>query len=432
MAALYDINNLYRASFRGVEFLWDSVQEKGGLKTAIHEFVNSNNRYVESLGVLNDVFTVSGVAAGPDYITILTRLKNAMRKEDEGVLFHPFEGEKNVYPLDYEIVQDDKALGIARIQMKFAEVPLPGQGNTTAPNASGVSVEAIQFQATSTKDAINNGAATNFVLDDPSNYKASENILQKISRNMNDVISRVNGVADKISSAQGAVDTFNNDLTRLLNTPNVLMTRTSGLFSSIKNLARTPKDRLDALSKMFSFGDTIEQTNEYGIIGTSTSVLTPLTQVNPNTRTAAQRQTNQNKLKSLMQATALVEAYEAASEIEYTTVGDVDSVTDLLAAQFNKLFTQLQTGGQNLETYVDLDSASQNSLLALRDLFRTFMDQARLAAFDVETIQVHEQTAQTIAYELYGSTENVNLLIPLNAVGNVADIDGAFEVLVSD
>ena len=96
---LFDQDKLLGGQIGKVKFLWDGVTESGGLKTIVHEFVNSDNRFVESLGRLNDTFTVSAILAGPSYAQELVQLKKVMTTPDEVVFVHPFEGNKNVFPI---------------------------------------------------------------------------------------------------------------------------------------------------------------------------------------------------------------------------------------------------------------------------------------------------------------------------------------------
>ena len=45
--------DLQTAKWRNVEFIMNNVETSGGQKTVVHEYPNSNRRFVENLGVLS-------------------------------------------------------------------------------------------------------------------------------------------------------------------------------------------------------------------------------------------------------------------------------------------------------------------------------------------------------------------------------------------
>jgi len=457
MTALFDQEKLFEAELGKVKFLWDGVQESGGQKTIIHEFVNSGNRFVESLGVLNDIFTVDAVIAGPNYTQTLKQLKKVMKTNDETLFRHPFEGDKNVFPIRYNVTQNDRALGQATIKLELAEVPLPSQGNATEPTITDVTVKSLSEQADELNRQFGEKVAEALDINNNSNFKKLQGVLDGVGDSFNIVFIAVNATVGSISAVKNEIDKFTNNITRLMNTPQLLMNAIDGVFNSLIELAATPQAALDMLSKLFSFGDTVDQTDKFGVLGSLIEPLSPIPQVTPNTTTAIARQQNQNAIKTFMQTAALVNAYVATAEIDFSgaaavdtdigivgtstaataigrlgTVESVDAVTSLLDDQFNKIVTQIQTGEPNNDTFIFMDSETLSQLLTLRDDFSVFMEQARLAAFDVDTVRTQPQTVQTIAHQYYGNTDKVNLLISLNTVGNASDVSGDFEILIDD
>lgn len=456
---LFDQENLLPGQIGKVKFLWDGVEESGGLKTVIHEFVNSNNRFVESLGILNDTFTVSAILAGANYQQQLIQLKKVMKTPDEVVFKHPFEGDKNVFPIGYNVTQNDKTLGQATIRLELSEVPLPSQGNATQPTSAGITIASLSAQADALTGTFEKSISDVLDITKNSNFKKLQEVLDKAGSAFNTVFTTVDAVVGSLSVVKNEIDQFTNNITRLMNVPELLMNSITGVFNSLVELAATPEAALAMLSKLFSFGDTVDQTDEFGVLGDLIAPLNPIVQVRPDTTTAITRQQNQNAIKTFMQTSALVKAYVAAAKIDFSgtaavetgadiigasitatataigplgTVESVDAVTSVLNDQFNKIFTQIQTGEPNNDTFIFMDSETLSKLLALRDDFSVFMEQVRLAAFDVDTIKTQPQTVQTLTYQYYGNTDKRNLLIGLNTVGNAADIKGDFEILIDD
>ena len=61
------LENLNVASFRGARFLIKSHSTSGGRKTVNHEYPNSDRRFVEDLGELQETFSIQGIIHGDNY-----------------------------------------------------------------------------------------------------------------------------------------------------------------------------------------------------------------------------------------------------------------------------------------------------------------------------------------------------------------------------
>jgi len=83
-------------SFRNVPFLVESESSKHGHKIAIHDYVNSNKRFVEQLGLVPSEFSIVG------YVNTTEQQGNARDRRDalidalnqtgSGILSHPYFG----------------------------------------------------------------------------------------------------------------------------------------------------------------------------------------------------------------------------------------------------------------------------------------------------------------------------------------------------
>lgn len=78
-----------KASFRGVSFWVNSNGGENGRKTAIHEYPNKDQVWVEDLGRSQRKYHIQGFVLGNDYLTQRQLLINAIEQEGPGNLIHP-------------------------------------------------------------------------------------------------------------------------------------------------------------------------------------------------------------------------------------------------------------------------------------------------------------------------------------------------------
>ena len=115
--ALFD--ELQSASFKGVSFLVESTTTNAGRKTVTHEYPNTNIRFVEDLGESQEVYQITGIITGTDYIQNRDALIAALKSAGRGELVHPFFGSVQVTAKPYSLSENMTNLGIARFSMTF-------------------------------------------------------------------------------------------------------------------------------------------------------------------------------------------------------------------------------------------------------------------------------------------------------------------------
>ncbi len=416
----FDLAKLFASSFRGVPFLTDGVTDTGGQKTVTHEFVNSDDRFVEGLGVLNDRYQVTAVIAGDDYLVVRNQLRAAMKKAGTGEFVHPFEGPLNVYPISYSIDQTDTRLGQATFSLVFDLVP--ATDNTTAqgvPIQSSLSPAQASALADTANAELEGSFVENFSVSSnfTSNYLAAKEVLGQVSDTFDSVISTTAGVADQISAAQGAIDDFTDDITTLILTPQILATRLTGLYESVTNIAPNALASFDSVLNFFDFGDPDT--------GSSDTQLTP---INPDNPITVERQSNQLAVSTQVQAGALIEAYRAVTLIGFTTVDDVTEVENALNTQFDAVVGEVRTGDPSLDASVVLNNTSREAIADLRSNIKLFLTEQKIQAFKLSTIKTQPISASALAYQYYGSTDNTSIIIEQNGIGDVSLISGEVEI----
>lgn len=85
-------NALQPASFRGVPFGVQAAGDAVGRRTVTHEFVQSDDPYVEDLGSTPRVINLTAFVLGRDYMAGRDALQNALDTPGPGTLVHPWYG----------------------------------------------------------------------------------------------------------------------------------------------------------------------------------------------------------------------------------------------------------------------------------------------------------------------------------------------------
>ena len=113
---------LQPATFRDVPFLVPGESNVEGRKVAVHEFVNSDRRFIEDLGAAPSKFRVTAIVHGTTAIQDRDALRAALSLPGIGVLVHPSYGRQEVVVEGtYEVSSSDLRLGEFQFNIHYIE-----------------------------------------------------------------------------------------------------------------------------------------------------------------------------------------------------------------------------------------------------------------------------------------------------------------------
>ena len=415
---MFDLKKTRKSKFRKVPLLITSIVAKGGQKTVTHEFVNSDDRVVEPLGILGDSFVVSAIVHGVNYLRDRKALIEVMKEKITGDFIHPYEGTLNVFPTSYSINESDDEFGMARFTLNFTKVPK--DTNFGLPIIVSPTVSQNQKLADTANEKIAATFATDFRTSTQSNIEAAEAVLKNVSKTMKKIVATANSAEDQISTVTNGINNFTDDIISLINIPSELGTRLTALIGSITQLVEIPEDVLASLTKLFNFGD--DDVN-------SIEVISPLVPVDPTSRVTIERQTNQNMIQTAMQTTALSLAHVSATQLTYGNTSEIDEIIKLLSNQFNKTVGNVEIGIPDINTKIFMSLDTINAMNNLANNTREFLEQEKINTSIISNVESKLTSASTLTYLLYGTTENIEEIIQLNDFGDVSNIDGTIKVL---
>lgn len=370
MADVYT-QRLGQASWRGIVF---SVRSEdlptGGRKTALHDFPNSDQRFVEDLGEIPPRFTITAFVHGLDWLERAQALENALREPGPGRLVMPTFGAYTVWSLPYSKRASQTSVGEIEFTLEFAtsravagiieSAPVPELVFAAGDTARGSIADAFASLFESPGDSVGFGAA-----------------LYDISSAANGVATSVSNLlgAESLSELTSAIRDVIGNAGPLLQDPIQLALEFFGVEDAAPGLWQIISEGLDSLS---SVGILLDFANQFGnnlaLIRTdidSGATVAPVSDISLWPATTPAR-IDRNQARSVIVESnrlgALVSAYEQAANADYQTTDQVQTIRTDLEDTFAEMMR--------------VDAQEVNSVPANRNV-RAAMDEVRIRALSV-------------------------------------------------
>lgn len=392
-------NQIFPASYKNIPFLIRRGSTSGGRKTVIHEYPNSDRRYVEDLGKFQKTFNIDGFinTSGDDYFQQRDALINALESKDGGLLIHPFYGNQNVISTDYSISEDIKELNTANFSMNFLRsdaniFPTEGGGNAAKINN-------LKGQIFTT---VENNIASDFNVSPLSgiNFSDAQNLLVSVSKSFEDNISTIINDISTISGFDVILDQFNTNINGNIINPFNLSIDFTSLFTIAETLFTSPNDGFSFSKQFFNFGE-----NDVEIM--------------PTTVDRIERIANRNIINNAMLTNSLAEAFAQSTQINYSNELELNNARNTLEVQYNK-FINLNLIGEVRDKMANLRNESRKSF-----------DGQSVTVPKLLSINTQEQPLTNIAYQYYGDPLRIKELQNLNQFNNPSFIKGSLTILTN-
>ena len=390
------------ASYAGISFLMDRSRVEGGRKDVLKEFPNSNLQTVEDLGLRPRTFTVEAIINqdrnGENYIQRRDNFLRALEKGGSDVLIHPLYGRiENIVVRTFTLNEDFTSLGEAKFSITFAL-----SDSTGTPIVSGDTLSVVDNSVVSATNQVNNNVIENFSISNafPENFT---NAINKV----NDIVNAFERNTTFLQVTAEGIDNFSeqlvelrNNITSLINIPRNLVNSIQQLFDTVDGLYSDNNSTFEVIERFFNFGDE--------------DIQTPIEQ---NTVGRIERARNQNLLNNLIKAEALLLNYRNASQINFTTIAQVNSFADILENQY-----------QSVITNANFDNVTLDAITQTRIEVQQFFDEQQLSASQIVDTKTVVLPARVIAYQYYGSANLGFNVAALNNDLNVSFIQGDIQV----
>jgi len=359
------LEKLLPASWREVPFqVRAESQTDGGRRIIIHDYLNSDRRYIEDMGQIPPNFKITAFVHGEDFLEKADKLEKALNQQGVGKLVMPTFGELNLYALPYQKDATLRDVGEITFELSFA---------------SGISISGpvkarpvIQTLHSKTDKALNEIAnkveEKQIPPTNTSNALAAMYDLKQCANALQTVISTVNNVSDiesaialiqinapKIVRAGSSMKT--SFMTNLWQKVSVGLTGGKGV-KKLLDLTKFGADLTLSLSDIKNaYENAVESPGDYAI---------PLWIGNTATRIA--RNANRLTVVNAGRLSALVTAYDQTAEATYQT----DVELEYARADVETAYSRLMFIDTNDPTLIQSDPE-----------IRTAIDDVRLTALEL-------------------------------------------------
>jgi prophage DNA circulation protein len=314
------LTGLLPASWRGISFLVkNEVLAEGGRRIVLHDYPNSNTRFVEDQGELPPKFSITAFVTGADFIDRAEQLERALREKGKGSLSMPTFGSRILFAMPYKKDASQTAVGEIRFELSFVAGTAVSGPIRGFPNS-----ETVYAQGDDARQAINTSVDDLWQVPSNSpNVLSAEFDLQEMTAAVRGITSATNNAGD-INTLADLIDQ---------NTPNIV--RDSG------DMASAIIDLWQSVSVGLTGGAGLSQLLELTSFGSQLSLsLSDIKNANtPDTddsdsdeiplwaaTTASRIKRNQNRLSTVnaCRVAALVSAYEQAADATYGTDTEIE------------------------------------------------------------------------------------------------------------
>ena len=405
------------ASFRGVPFFFRSESAQNGRKTVSHEFPNSSRRYVEDLGELPTVYTMSVFVHGDKDSTGFAErdaLKNALDEKGPGLLFHPVYGGISVIATEYSIYSDTSAIGIINFRLRFQvsnadffAIPEPTRGST----AAGLNSQGDQI-AEGCRVGVLGAALDTFekAIDD-SFFGQLKAIYEEGLQTLMDIATIIDDGVVKSLGLQG--------VNRLILDPPTFLTNPEVLFPQIASIYRT-------FSSTSTLDKWVEATRTF--VGHLDSVSLSLIRGNSSVETRRSQLLNksQTALMDSFTVNSLINSYQSANVTEFNTETELADAERNLDDLFQAIVNN--PAENSIVTNINFPQV-KTLLLELRNLSKIIFTEKQQYILKVVDFDPKNRSVFFTCYNLYASLDNLPAMSGLNKNVNNSNPPGLIKVL---
>lgn len=385
---------LMQATFKGVPFFWRRLSTNGGKKSVSHNYPGSSRRFVEDMGALPKTFTleasIAGGLGGAQYMENKQSLEAALSSPGPGWLVHPTYGRVLVTAKPFTCTEETSRLGEAKYSLTFEK-----SDEEVRPIGSTSNLREIEVKKDQALNEIVETAADEWTVPD------SPSIFDLVS-------SKVNGLADQINDAVGAVSAVRADAYQVFNSiqgfknsVSTLVSQPIGLFNDVKGIYDQVMSMDDFISDQFDritgfFGASSD--SGPGQVSTVGQKISPISY---ETQQAEQNRVVMNEASNMM---ALVNAYSSISKIDFDSTEQLDDFVDRIESQFSIM-----------EQSGLMDKPLRDTVLSLRITSHNVIEQKRLLTKRIVESEFKNDIPLNVAlYMFEGNIDDSDYILGLN------------------
>ena len=371
---------------------------KVGRKVVVHDFIYSDDRYVEDMGKSAPIYNIKmeiQETSGFSYKRINKLFTKAVETAGACTLSHPTEGKKNVVIVEASQTQDIITQnGIANWSVSFFEASLNVFPTTTSGNKNLLNriSDSIEAASEALFDGIDSFSETAEV------FFEAKDTLEDATDLINDTVGAINGIADEVSSFVAEIQSFQSSITGLLQTPATLGARFTQLFGSLSQVTDNFSDMTNISFNIFGKGKNRNKFFSTSLDGNSLK-------------------SNNQVIYNVVDAQCLTIACLSSTNIDYTSQEQVET----MLLRINEAFISIDSNSFDDNLYYNL----QDMIIATKK----YLDGLRISLPYNIQIETSSIPAMVLAYKLYGDGRRAQEIIDNNFIEDAAFVSGKINVL---
>ena len=387
---------LYKASYKGVDFFVTISSVSGGRKDIAHKYPNSDKQTIEDLGRQPRRYTLNAIISGDNYFQKRNSLLAKLEDGKSGVLSHPFDGSiENVVVRTFSLSERMSQIGMGNIEILFEVTD-----KEAVPIATGVTSSQLDAVNDVAIEQIKNDISGEFEVSSTSigSYESATKKLDSFIDSFQDATKFINDGTKLASKLAEDIAGFANDVRTLAQDPLALADSIVNLFSTLDAAAQSIEASLAALANLFDFGGDNKTT--------------------PITASAIERAKNDSVIDSAVGSLALSFSYLNSPEKTYTTKAEISEALDALDIKYDEV--------ANSDA---ISKEARDAIADMKTLSAKLFEDVRINAKRTLSVSTTQLPMRVIAYQYYGSTEQENDLLSLNSIADASFVSGDIEVL---
>lgn len=395
---------LAQASLGGIVFSVRSEElPTGGRKIALHDFPNSDERFVEDLGEIPPRFTVTAFVHGLDWLERAQALENVLRTPGPKRLVLPTFGAWTVWALPYSKTAQQTSVGEIEFSLEFATSRAVAGIIESTPAA-----EMVFAAGDRTRSAI--GGAFGGIFSAPGDSLGFGAMLSDITSVCNETFSEVSTImnAESLGELTGAIRGLLGNAGSLLGDPIQLGLEFFGIDDDAPGLWQIISEGLDTLTAVGSlldfaknFGNNLALIQSDFDSGAKVSPVENISLWAATTEDRIDRNDGRTAIVESNRLASLVAAYEQAANADYQTIDQVQLVRTDLEDVFEQM---MQIDAQDAGS-VPANRFVREAMSDLRIRALSVLDQkAQSAWLTAQINRVGGLTAPSLTYLLYAES----------------------------
>jgi len=393
---VYNTARLPDGQFRDAGFFYQDSNGTGGRKTTTHEYPNKKERYVEDLGGLEKKFSLNVIT--DDNVSYADRdsLINALDESGIGTLIHPSMGDLQVVCVGYTFNESVKELGITKFSIEFEVASLNILPTATTGNKGFLANLKSKILG---KNEAAFDAGFKSVKNSKAKFDSAVKTLKQSANQINRVARQIQGAADSFSDFATSINQIVASANKLVQSPSILSANLRTTFNNLGVAYNSSQDLFNTTKGLFGFNERDQNTNG-------------------NSQLQQDIKENQNQINNFINVAALATAYDAAANIDYANLDELNQVINQLESGFNSL--------------PDIERTLYDDLVLMKIEATNIFSQLAISLPNVAEYEIlNPISLNVLTYKLYGSLDLKDTLKLLNSFRDTSQVQGKIKILTN-